>query len=71
MFEVQHEDDAWDLGVLKACGFFDSPAGSQSAADLGVPVHLVEFFVAGQHDSAALSASRVTQLACRWDVSTD
>ena len=44
MFDVEHEDDAWELGVLKACGFFDSPSGSLSAKDLGVSASLVEFF---------------------------
>ena len=63
MFEVRHEDDAWDLGVLFTAGHVRG-----STAELGVPVELVEFFAMGQHDHAALSESRVEQLACQWDV---
>jgi len=68
VFEVQHEDDAWEIGVLKARGFFDSPVGSQSAESLGVPDSLVEFFDAGLHDHRALSDNRVDILACQWGV---
>ena len=68
MFEVQHEDDACELGVLKARGFFDSPAGSQSAKELGVPAGLVEFFDAGLHDHQALSDERVFKFATQWEV---
>ncbi len=65
MFEVQHEDDAWDLGVLVKAGLL----WDVSPADLGVPEHLAEFFVAGKHDHAALSEVRVEQLASQWGVS--
>ncbi len=68
MFEVQHEDDAWDLGVLMADGYFDSPAGSQSPEELGIPANLVEFFRAGLHDYRALSSDRVDILAIQWGV---
>lgn len=66
MFEVRHEDDAWELGVLKACGFFDSPNGSQSAPELGVPNGLVKFFDAGRADHNNLSDLRVESLALGW-----
>jgi len=66
MFEVEHEDDAWELGVLKAHGFFDSPNGSQSAEELGVPSNLVEFFDAGCSDHNNLSDLRVESLALSW-----
>ena len=69
MFEVQHEDDAWELGVLTTGGFFDSPNGSQSAKELGVPANLVEFFHAGRHDHHALSQERINVLAIQWGVS--
>tara|TARA_A100001011_G_C13601734_1_gene552360 strand:- start:91 stop:300 length:210 start_codon:yes stop_codon:yes gene_type:complete len=68
MFDVEHEDDAWELGVLKARGFFDSPNGSKSAEELGVPSTLVEFFEAGLHDHHALSEERVFKFACQWEV---
>ena len=68
MFDVEHEDDAWELGVLKACGFFDSPSGSLSAKDLGVSASLVEFFEAGCSDARNLSDVRVFKFACQWEV---
>ena len=68
MFDVQHEDDAWELGTLKACGFFDSPSGSRSAKELGVPDNLVEFFNAGCSDASNLSDERVFKFACQWGV---
>ena len=61
MFEVMHEDDAWDVGALRAAGLVEG-----SAEELGVPGEFVEYFEAGQHDHAALSDSRVDQLASRW-----
>ncbi len=68
MFEVQHLDDAWELGVLKARGFFDSPNGSKSAKELGVPDSLVEFFNAGLKDHQALEDDRVNIFAAQWGV---
>ena len=63
MFEVQHEDDAWDLGVLFVNDFVDG-----SGSELGVPEHLQKFFAAGCHDARNLSEERVQQLAMRWGV---
>ena len=63
MFDVEHEDDAWDLGVL-----YDHDFNDGSAAELGVPDHLLEFFRAGCSDASALSAERIEQLACRWGI---
>jgi len=68
MFDVKHEDDAWELGVLKACGFFDSPGGSQSAEALGVPADLASFFNAGMHDHKNLADVRIEQFANQWGV---
>lgn len=64
MFDVQHEDDAWDVGVLWGAGLIEG-----SASELGVPQELEEFFEFGQHDGASLSDARVSQLALRWQVS--
>ena len=63
MFEVRHEDDAWDLGVLHTAGRVEG-----TAAELGVPAELVEVFEHGQHDHAVLSEARVGVLAARWTV---
>ncbi len=63
MFDVQHEDDAWDVGVLWGAGLVEG-----SASELGVPEELEEFFEFGQHDGANLSDARVAQLAQRWQV---
>ena len=64
MFEVVHEDDAWDVGVLWGAGLVEG-----SASELGVPQELEEFFEFGQHDGASLSDARIAQLAMRWQVS--
>ena len=63
MFEVRHEDDAWDLGVLHTAGHVEG-----CPLLLGVPTHLVESFEHGQHDHAALSEARVDVLAAMWGV---
>ena len=63
MFDVQHEDDAWDVGVLWGAGLVEG-----SASELGVPQELEEFFEFGQDDGAGLSDARVSQLAQRWQV---
>jgi len=63
MFEVRHEDDAWDLGVLFVNDFVDG-----SGPELGVPAHLQQFFNAGCSDASALSEERVEILAMRWGV---
>ena len=68
MFEVEHIDDAWELGVLKARGFFDSPNGSKSAEELGVPASFIEFFNAGLSDHRALGDERVNTFAAQWGV---
>lgn len=64
MFEIMHEDDAWDVGVLSGAGLIEG-----SASELGIPEELVEFFEHGQHDGANLPESRVHVLAARWQVS--
>ena len=64
MFDVQHEDDAWDVGALWGAGFVEG-----SASELGVPQELEEFFEFGQHDGAALSDARLARLAAQWQVS--
>ena len=61
MFEVKHEDDAWELGVLLARGFV-----SGSTEELGVPEPLEKFFFAGCHDHHALSDERVENIAMGW-----
>ena len=64
MFDVQHEDDAWELGVLSAAGFIDG-----TFPDLvGIPDHLREFFNAGRSDASNLSKERVEKFAIQWDV---
>ena len=63
MFDVQHEDDAWDVGVLWGAGLIDG-----SASELGIPQELEEFFEYGQHDGANVPESRVLVLAARWQV---
>ena len=63
MFEVKHEDDAWELGVLFVNDFIDG-----SGPELGVPAELQKFFNAGCSDASNLAPERVFQLACRWDV---
>ena len=63
MFEVMHEDDAWDLGVLFVNDFVDG-----SGPELGVPEHLQQFFNAGCSDASNLSEERVEILALRWGV---
>jgi hypothetical protein len=61
MFEVLHEDDAWDVGVLHKAGLVEG-----SAEELGVPSELVSHFEHGQHDHRNLSEAQVTRLALRW-----
>ena len=63
MFDVEHEDDAWELGVLFVNDFVDG-----SSPELGVPAHLQEFFNAGCSDARNLSEERVFQFACQWGV---
>jgi len=63
MFEVRHEDDAWELGVLFVHDFVDG-----SGPELGVPEHLQRFFNAGCSDASNLSDARVDQLASQWGV---
>lgn len=63
MFDVEHEDDAWELGVLFANNFVGG-----SGPELGVPAHLQEFFNAGCSDARNLSEQRVFQFACQWGV---
>ena len=63
MFEVRHEDDAWELGVLYVNDFIDG-----SGRELGVPDHLQKFFNAGCSDASNLTEERVFQLACRRNV---
>ena len=63
MFEVRHEDDAWELGVLFVHDFVDG-----SGPELGVPEHLQRCFNAGCSDASNLSDSRVDQLANQWGV---
>ena len=64
MFEVRHEDDAWELGVLFVNDFVHG-----SGPELGVPEHLQKFFNAGCSDASNLSDARVDQLASQWGVS--
>jgi hypothetical protein len=61
MFEVEHEDDAWDVGVLHAAGLVEG-----SAEELGVRSELLSHFEHGQHDHRNLSESQVARLALRW-----
>ena len=63
MFDVQNEDDAWELGVLFVNDFVDG-----SGPELGVPEHLQKFFNAGCSDASNLSDARVEQLASQWGV---
>ena len=63
MFEVRHEDDAWELGVLFVNDFIQG-----SGPELGVPEHLLQFFSAGTSDASNLSDDRVDQLASQWGV---
>ena len=63
MFVVKHADDAWEVGVLKARGVFDSPNGSMTAEELGVPATLLESFEAGMQDHHVLSDERVELIA--------
>ncbi len=63
MFEVRHEDDAWELGVLFVNDFIDG-----SGPELGVPEHLQKFFNAGCSDASNLSEERVFKFACQWGV---
>ncbi len=63
MFDVEHEDDAWELGVLFVNDFVDV-----SGPELGVPAHLQAFFNAGCSDARNLSEERVFQFACQWGV---
>ena len=63
MFEVRHEDDAWELGVLFVHDFVDG-----SGPELGVPENLQRFFNAGCSDASNLSDARVDQLASQWGV---
>ena len=63
MFDVQHEDDAWEIGVLFVNDFVDG-----SGSELGVPANLQEFFNAGCSDASNLSEERVFQLASQWGV---
>ena len=63
MFEVQHEDDAWELGVLFVNDFIDG-----SGPELGVPECLQKFFNAGCHDARNLSEERVFKFAVQWGV---
>jgi hypothetical protein len=60
-FHVEHEDDAWELGVCHRAG-----ALVGSALSLGVPVSLIPFFEAGRHDHDALSQDRIDQFVCQW-----
>jgi len=64
MFDVQHEDDAWELGVLFVNDFIHG-----SGPELGVPERLQKFFNAGCSDASNLSEERVFKLACQWGVS--
>jgi len=66
MFEVLNEDDAWDLGVLRARGLVEG-----SAKELGVPIEFFDHFAAGQKDHAALAEPRVKKLQYRWDIVDD
>lgn len=61
MFDVQHEDDAWELGVLFVNDFIHG-----SGPELGVPEHLQKFFNAGCSDARNLSDLRVEQIAMSW-----
>ena len=61
MFEVLHEDDAWDVGVLHKAGLVEG-----SAEELGVSSELVSHFEHGRHDHRNLSESQVVRLAMRW-----
>ena len=63
MFDVEHEDDAWELGVLSVNKFVVG-----TGPELGVPAHLQEFFNAGCSDARNLSEERVFQFACQWGV---
>ena len=63
MFDVEHEDDAWELGVLFVNDFVDG-----SGPELGVPAHLQAFFNAGCSDARNLSRERVFQFAFKWGV---
>jgi len=63
MFEVEHADDAWDVGVLHKAGLVVG-----SAEELGVPSELVSHFEHGQHDHRNLSEAQVARLAMRWEL---
>ena len=59
MFVIQSETDAWEVGVLKAAGYIDG----ETAEELEVPAHLVEFFEAGVREHCNLSGERVDLIA--------
>ena len=61
MFDVENEDDAWELGVLFARSFV-----SGTAEQLGVPEPLEKFFFAGCHDHRNLADERVETIAMSW-----
>jgi hypothetical protein len=61
MFEVEHADDAWDVGVLHRAQLVEG-----SAEELGVPSELLAHFEHGQHDHRNLSESQVARLAHQW-----
>ena len=61
MFEVEHADDAWDVGVLHKAGLVEG-----SAEELGVSSELMSHFEHGQHDHRNLSEAQVARLAMRW-----
>tara|TARA_B100000700_G_scaffold209228_1_gene230002 strand:+ start:361 stop:570 length:210 start_codon:yes stop_codon:yes gene_type:complete len=65
MFEVEHEDDAWELGVLNARFFFGD---LQAAQTLGVGYDLRHAFQAGMHDHCNLTEERILKFACAWGV---
>ena len=65
MFEVRHEDDAWEIGVLNARFFFGD---LKDAQELGVGFDLRSAFQAGMHDHCNLTAERVQHFADQWGV---
>ena len=65
MFDVEHEDDAWEIGVLNARFFFGD---LKDAQELGVGFDLRHAFQAGMHDHCNLTDERVLHFADQWGV---
>jgi len=55
---LYNEDDAWELGVLHATG--------HSGCELAESHAYHEYWLAGIHDRASLTSSRIEQLAYLW-----